>query len=341
MAVHSQRGFVLLELIVAVLLATLLAVWGAQSLVNRLNDASAQAHAAWMLSLRQAVQGYIERHADALARADHQPALAAAGYADWARPGIAELKAGALLASGFPESAPAGGGATVRLLRHGACPGNDCRIEALIHGNAPFLHKTTGHVDEQKVAQWLMASQGWGGWVAATRPAVIGGAAFEYANPSWPGAPLPPGTVALAVTGDQLRHLDFLRVGDARDPDFQGGATVQGSIETGADLRVQRYLYMGTPEQALASCVETGAISRSSDGGMLVCRDQRWRPMQRGSGGFSTHQWRGCQNTNGASTANPVTGACSCPLHSAMVQISDSGPQTYPEGRTLGFLCVD
>src|SRR3546814_16350375 len=53
MTEHRQWGFVLLELIVAVLLAALLAGWGAQALVNRMNDAGAQAHAAWMLSLKK------------------------------------------------------------------------------------------------------------------------------------------------------------------------------------------------------------------------------------------------------------------------------------------------
>ncbi|AEC19956.1 putative prepilin protein [Pusillimonas sp. T7-7] len=342
MTEHRQWGFVLLELIVAVLLAALLAGWGAQALVNRMNDAGAQAHAAWMLSLKKAVQGYIERYAGALADAGHGAALNGAGYGDWALPTIAELKADGLLSPGFPEHVRPGGSATVRLMRHGSCPGNNCRIEALIHADTPFLKKRSGHIDEQMVAQWLMASQGWGGWVDGKRPGVVGGAAFEYANPPWPGSPLPAGTVALALTAGQLHKLDFLRVGDERDPNFQADATVQGTIQTGTDMRVQRYLYLNTLEQAQQPCVDDGAISREANGGVLICLNQYWLPLaRRSAGGFSTHQWLGCENSFGSSTANPVTGNCSCPEHSTMVQISDSGPRVYPDGRTVGFLCVD
>src|SRR5690606_12011903 len=180
------------------------------------------------------------------------------------------------------------GSATVRIIRHGVCPNNRCRIEALIHSDAPFLKKPSGHVDEQMVAQWLMASQGWGGWVNARRPEVVGGAAFEYANPPWPGAPLPAGTVVLALTTEQLHTLDFLRGGDVRDPDFQGGATVQGTIPTGADMHVQRYLHLNTPEQLGQACADEGAISRETDGGMLICLGQRWQALaRRSAGGFS------------------------------------------------------
>src|SRR5690606_39321301 len=45
MTMRRQQGFVLLELIVAVLLAALLAGWGTQALINKINDAGAQAHA--------------------------------------------------------------------------------------------------------------------------------------------------------------------------------------------------------------------------------------------------------------------------------------------------------
>ncbi|NYT57455.1 hypothetical protein H0A65_00800 [Alcaligenaceae bacterium] len=346
MSKRRQRGIVLLELVVAVLLAALLAGWGTQALINKMNDASAQAHAAWMLSLRKAVLSYIERHAQTLVHAEHEAALNDAGYANWSRPSIAELKADGLLSPGFPESVRPGGGASVRLLRHGSCPGNDCRLHAFMYSDQPFLKKYLGGIDEQMVAQWLMASQGWGGWVDGARPAIMGGASFEYANPPWSGPPLPAGTVVLALGTEHLLGLNFLRVRDVRDPDFQGGATVQGTIQTGADLRVQRYLYLNTPGQSGEPCDDDGAISRESGAGLLICQDQLWRPLVSGSstaslGGFSTNQWRGCLNSLGTSTANPVTGACSCPSSTQTVQISDSGPHDYPEGRTLGFLCVD
>src|SRR5690606_3287736 len=100
----------------------------------------------------------------------------------------------------------------------GVCPGQTCRVEALMYSKRPLL-LSGGQVDEQMVAQWILAAQGWGGSVTPAQPDLVRGAAFQMPNPPIPGPALPPGTVALAITSDQLSHLVFLRVGDLRDPD--------------------------------------------------------------------------------------------------------------------------
>lgn len=342
MDTRAQQGFALLELIVAALLTTLVAVWGTNTLVNAMSDAKAQDGAVWMLSLRNSAQGYMERYASLLAHAEHPQALGSQGYADWAAPTLAELKADALLSPGFPERA-AIGGATLRIVREGLCPGSDCRIQALVHSNAPFVHGSTGRVDAQSVARFLMAARGMGGWVMPAQPLLVRGPAFAFPNPSWPGSALPPGTVAMAITSEQLGSAHFLRVGDTRDPDFQGPASIRGDVIAGSDLLIGRYLHLETQEERFAPCGRDGAVAREADqGGLLICREGNWRTASRGgAGGFSTNHLRGCHNSKGTSTANPVTGACSCPAGAAMVQISDSGPQEFPEGRTVGYLCLD
>ncbi|UYO92369.1 prepilin [Pollutimonas sp. M17] len=342
MTARAQQGFALLEFIAAALLMTLLAVWGANTLVNAMNDARAQDGAVWMLSLRKAAQDYLERYVELLAGAEDPQALAGHGYADWTVPSLAELKADTLLSPGFPERA-AIGGATLRIVRDGACPGRDCRVHALVHSNGPLLYRNTERIDAQSVARFLMAARGMGGWVMPAQPLMLRGAAFAFPNPSWPGPALPAGTVAMAVTTEQLDKADFLRVGDARDPDFQGPASIRGDVLARSDLLVDGYLRLAAREEAFASCSKDGAVARESEqDGLLICRDGSWRSASRGgAGGFSTNQLRGCYNSKGTSTANPVTGACSCPPGAAMVQISDSGPQDFPEGRTVGYLCLD
>ncbi len=343
MQIRTQRGYLLLELLAAMLLATLLAVWAVDAMVGRINDAAAQASAAWMLSLRDASRHYLERHGEALKSAVHAADLLDKGYADWSAPALAELRADGLLPAGFPGRA-ALAGARVRVFRSAACPGPGCRLDALVHSDAPLVRAPAGPVDEQAVAQWMLASQGWGGSVRAAQPDLIGGAAFRFPNPPWPGAALPPGTVALTVAGAvaQSQDSDFLRVGDHRDPDFQGPASVQGDVSTGGDLRIARHLHLGSQAMLYAACGQEGAVSREAEGGLAICRGGSWRTASRsGGGGFSVNQMRGCYSNQGASTANPLTGSCSCPVGSAMVQISDSGPQAFPEGRTLGYLCLD
>lgn len=338
---RGQKGFAILELMIAAIILTLLAVWASNTLVNRINDASAQASAAWMLAVNKSVHGYIRRHAGAMAQAQHSGALQPEGYADWSAPELFELKADGLLSRGFPESVSRGGGVSIRLIRDGVCPGPTCRLEALMYSKQPLL-LSRGRVDEQMVAQWILAAQGWGGSVTQAQPQLVRGAAFEMPNPPAPGAALPPGTVALAITSEQLSHLDFLRVGDLRDPDFQGTASVKGDISTQGGLRAQQYLHLGAQERLHGPCKDSTAVARGADGGLLVCSGKIWRPSSRtGSGGYSINLRYGCKTRSDASTENPVTGACSCPGLSTPVLIADSGPLEFPEGRTMGYLCVD
>jgi len=340
---NRQRGFAMLELIATILIATLLAVWGAGTLVQKIDDAAAQTSAIWMLSVKNAVRRYVERYAPELADVPAADALAHKGYVNWAAPSLGELKADGMLSRGFPERGVRGIAVGIRLVHGGECPGDNCRLEALVYSDRAFIRSQTGRVDDQMIAQWLMAAQGWGGSVTHARPDFITGAAFEWPNPPAAGVDrLPEGTVAMAITLEQLADSQYLRVGDARNPDFQGQATVRGDITTMASLNVQDYLVLGAQNYASDACAQNGAIAREYYGGLLVCRSNRWRSAGRGGGGgFSVNSLYGCNTAGGVSTANPVTGTCGCPAGFSVVIISDGGSQTEPEGRTRGYLCVE
>jgi hypothetical protein len=146
----------------------------------------------------------------------------------------------------------------------------------------------------------------------------------------------------MAITTEQLGHLDFLRVADTRDPDFRGSATVKGNIHTEGSLRAGQYLHLGAQEALQSPCDENNAVALDVAGGLLVCSENTWRASSRsGNGGYSINLVYGCQTRAKTSTENPVTGGCTCPGQSSPVLISDSGPQALPEGRTMGYLCVD
>lgn len=348
---HAQRGFVLLELMVAGLLMTLLAVWGSQSWMHRLRETQAQALAAWMLSARAVAHDYLVRHGEEIARADLGVALAVQGYRDWSQPAWAELKADGLAQPGFPESGALGMSLGVQILRHGVCPGTACHLEALVHTVEPMLLRDRRRVDEGMVAQWLMAAQGLGAVVWERSPDVLAGPALRHPNPlpglaqAWPA-----GIVALAASlsgvspgtpGGQSESGDFLRVGDMRNPDFQGEASVQGDIVTRSSLRAGRYLVLQDRNVELQTCPDEGALSvEKFRNGMLLCRGNVWRSAGRAEGGgFSSNSRFGCAGHEGVTTRNPITGGCFCGAGYVPVQISDSGPDPQ-EGRTLGYLCV-
>lgn len=339
---RRQGGFALLELVVAVLIATLLAIWAAGTLVNKIDEAAAQASAAWMLSIKKAAQAYIERYDGQIKSAIQADALGDRGYSNWAAPALKELKADKLLSAGFPEQSAYGLGVAIIVMRGDTCPDAACRLDVLIHSRKPFSARRTAHVDEQMIARWLMAAQGWGGAVTVSQADRIAGAAFSLPNPPVATmAALPPGTVAMAITWEQMAHIDYLQVGDSRDPDFQGLATVKGDIVSQGSVSAGQYVHVGAQEQASTACSHEGAIARERYGGLLVCRSRRWRSAGGGGGGgFLKNTLYGCSLAGGVSTANPVTGSCTCPLDHEAVLISDSGPHGAPDGRTRGYLCV-
>ncbi|HEU0230576.1 MAG TPA: shufflon system plasmid conjugative transfer pilus tip adhesin PilV [Burkholderiaceae bacterium] len=339
-----QRGFALLELVVAALITTLLAVWGANAWVHRLDEANAHAMAAWMLAAREGVQAYIHRHGISMAQMDAGGTESVPGFQDWRTPTVPELKGAGLLADGFPEAGPGGLRVAVRILSGKNCPGSDCSLEALILGSPPLLDKRSGEVDEQKVALWLLASRGLGGVVNPRDPASVRGAAFGFANPPAAGmSMLPVGTPAMAITtAGSSDGAQFLRVRDDRDPDFQGTASVRGGIRSDGSVTAGEYVIVGARHTVRSSCGQEGAVARDAYRGLLICQSGLWRSAGgSGGGGFSTNTVYGCFTSSGLSTANPVTGSCNCPLGHAMVAISDSGSAASPDGRTRGYLCVE
>lgn len=334
----TQRGFALLELVVAMLLATLLAVWAASAIVDRINEAAAEGTAVWMLAAKQGVKDYLLKYAVVLRTAQSPDDLAMHGYADWKSPSVKELREDGLLSAGFPEAQGRGPSLVIQVLRDPACTESSCRIEALIHTDRPLMRHGASIPDEQMVAHWLLATKGQGGVVHASKPHRVEGASFGFANPpDIDAANLSIGSVALAVTAEELSSAQFLRVGDPRDPLFQGALSVKGDIQGDGSLAVQEHLSIGAQGQFGRGCEPDGKIARELGGGLVVCDAGVWKwASGRGGGGYSTNSMKGC----GLDTRNPITNACTCPPYFQAVRIAESGSMMDPGGVTRGYLCV-
>ncbi|MDN5844512.1 MAG: hypothetical protein L0H54_13830, partial [Alcaligenaceae bacterium] len=293
---------------------------------------------------------YLDSHADEMAEAPLPGPLAGGAYQDWSQPKWVELKADHMATADFPESGPLGLQLGLQVLRHGACPGAACRLEALIHTDGPILSRDHKQIDQGMIAQWLMAAQGHGAVVWERSPDVLAGASLRHPNPL-PGATQAwqAGVVAVSVVqsagsgggSNQGDTEDFLRVGDTRNPDFQGSATVKGDIGTQSSLTAARYLVLAERNSEYHVCGVEGALSvERGFQGLLLCSSGLWRSAGRAAGGgFSHHSVRGCVNSLGQSTRNPVTRGCFCPDGYVPVQISDSGSDPV-QGRTQGYICV-
>lgn len=345
----AQQGFVLIELAIASLVLVLVTVWAAHAWAQRLRDLQAQSLAVWMIAAHEGAHAYLGRYGSALTLADSPDALRHEGFDDWAEPGWEELRNAGLMPAGWAQVGPMGLLAAMRIQRSADCPGSDCRLTALVHTRAPLLARDGRTVDESLVAQWLMAVQGHGLVVWPRSPDTLSGAARRLPVPEgWQ-----PGTVALAADGGQVAGLGdggdagpdltpYLRVGDDRDPEFQGDATIGGSVSSGASLRATDYLVLARSNEAYEACDEDNAFSfeRSRDGALL-CRGGRWRSAGRADGGgFLSHSHRGCFDASGVFRGNPVTGGCSCPFGYSPIMVSDIGTVASAEGRTSGFICL-
>ena len=335
----DQRGFVLLEWLVAVVLATLLAIWASQAWVNRVNDAAAASAARWMKGVEQSVHAYLRKHGVRIREADTPQALLSEGYADWSRPTLAELKADGVLHQGFPDTVLKTGGVDIRVMREGECPEQPCHLDTIIAGQRA-MQSRAGRVDEGMLAQWLIAAQGAGAAVHPDRPHRLQGHRFSFPNPPVAGWELVPGTVAMAITREQLEALDYLQVGDTRDPEFRNQVSVGQGLQAQGDLASEAgVLRLMSSRQAQSACTHEDAVARDATLGLLTCVMGEWQPVQQYRGAFSTNSRFGCQTPEGASTANPLTGGCYCPPGSGAMQISEGAVDIAARGMVRGYIC--
>src|SRR5690606_24523047 len=110
-----------------------------------------------------------------------------------------------------------------------------------------------------------------------------------------------------------------------RDPDFQGDATVQGRIRSGTRLVARDSLELEQGWDVGETCTPEGALGRARDGlGVLACRQGFWALVARpDGGGYMFNNRRGCVDSRGRPTANPATGACTCPAGYVRVLVAE------------------
>ena len=337
-----------MELALALLIASLLAAWGTQAWVNRMNDAQARSAAVWMDAIHKAVLGYVQRHGPAIQEADNEYALSAHGFQDWRAPTLSELEQVGLLSSGMPSAIRPIGSARIHVWRRGDCPGDSCIVEALIHSEHPFVDERSGRVDQAMVAQWLLAAEGEGAAVHPDNPGIIRGVRFAFSSSLPTGSVLPVGTVGMAVTAEHQALWSFLRVRDQRDPDFQGPLTVAEQVHGGGDAEFDGQLVLGAQAQIDGVCAPDNAIANDiKNGGLLVCHRGRWRSSGKFGGAYGYNIPYGCKTPEGLSTANPITRDCSCPMHTLPALVYDSGPPEPPSqagaplrGRQSVYMCI-
>ncbi|WP_454697062.1 prepilin [Achromobacter aegrifaciens] len=316
------------------------AIWASGQVVQRIEDAAARATGVWLTQIRLAVTEVLARHSVILAKGEvPRSEQGVPLFANPLAPTLGELRGLGLLPADFPERSSMGFSAQIRIARSQACPGERCRMDGLVYSATPLLKTGTQSIDLTGIAAVIDAAGGYGGAVWPATPALVRGAAFSFANPVASGGPAyAPGTLALwagaGAGGPDMER--YVRIRDTRDPQLQGELSVASSAQVGS------YLKVGARASAGQQCgVANGTMATSEQGELLTCQSQVWAQASGGFGGaYSINYPLGCYHYTGASTANPRTGACSCPAGYKDVIVSAGGKWTETEGWTTGYVCV-
>ncbi|WP_019938820.1 shufflon system plasmid conjugative transfer pilus tip adhesin PilV [Bordetella sp. FB-8] len=330
-----QHGFALLELSVALLIATLLLVWSTAALMRQADDAAARAAGTWMLEIRNAAYRMLERHFDTLS--EGRPPVSPAGvplYADMYAPTLAEFKTQGLLPQGFAESAPTGGTAWIRLAAPAACPGQACRVDALVYASMP-LSDSQGRPDMMRMAVLVEAAAGYGGQATAGAQSRLRGKAFDFPNPYASGAQaLPAGTPVLWAGMDMATAAQYVRRFDERDPQLKAGLTVAGAV-TGRRLKADEYLQIAGQAVPGGACSPNGLVGRTPEGALLSCQAGTW------AGFADSTTFYMVQTFGGACvSSNVITGSCSCPPRTRYVSLSGQASSNgYSFDRSI-YACI-
>lgn len=218
----AQRGFTLVELIVALSIAAILGIYAQARIAKESEEQIARAAGTFIRQVAGAAEQHALSHFDELANGtDVTPT------ANDLAPTVAELVAENLLPSGFPTTA--GAMPTRQNLRidviKTSCPGAACNIITTVCTTTGVsLGAATIRYD---LAQVMVDQQdGTGGQSSYTTPAAIRGPSLNMANPNGAVA----GTVCGSATLNTAMFQQFVRVRDTRDPDLKGDLSAQGNL---------------------------------------------------------------------------------------------------------------
>lgn len=227
-----QRGFAMLELMIAITVSAIIALYANAELSERSKENIARSSGVYLNTIAQAVERHVLMNFNDLANG-----VDVAGTAVDLRPTMAELIALNRLRAGYPAVSPTQQTVRIDIIRTN-CPGVNCLLQSLVCTTTPI---TMGSADTRFDLAVLMVEEqgGRGGWSQlGSGGANIRGPALNVANPI--------GNVEGIVCGSGFVDVGmfnaFVRIGDNRDPALTGNFTVAGTTTLNGPANVNNNL---------------------------------------------------------------------------------------------------
>ena len=259
---RTSRGFTLIEMILTLAIAgVLFTVWEMQNSYDSKVKRGEQI-ATTVKPYYEAIHAYTRKY-----RTQLQSGTAVAGVANPLQPTALEMQAVNVLASTYATTINyVGGGPVYRIERLPVgCIGLTCDLSYLFTTQFPLL-SAKGGVAEGVLSYAVRRIGGTAGYTSFAAPGTFtGSGGWTAANPTGAVA----GILGVYQTYSASGDSNFLSVGDARDPNFTGGATITGGTTSVAGLAVTGTAVIGGPGANLAvgPCVDmNGATGRAGFG---------------------------------------------------------------------------
>lgn len=266
---NKQKGALLIELAVVLVVMTLIATGSVHWLAQRVEQVKIDTLAIWMLGVQQGLQSFVDTYALSL---QQDASFALPEVQDLMQPTLAELKQLGFLAPSFIIK----DGVNIQLYKEGGCPGPLCHVQGLVYSAQPLLNRQN-QADYNAIAQWQMRVKGAGLVVTARDPDYFVGTQLRIAHQRLPLASYAEGTVALLVSTDaSLIQRGGLRADN--NPNFTADVNVDGDLTVSQDIQAGRYLIMPHTEVLGTPCNQNGAVVRGADNkGLMSCENNVWK----------------------------------------------------------------
>ncbi len=289
----NQRGFALIQVMIAITILLFLTGLGAQKYTTFVKDAAAESTGRYLISVRAAVIKALSTYDAAFSQVDTTTAPPGV-YPDppaWAvfsgnqqTLSVKDLKDAALLSDSFPETPPVGRSVHAKILRSGVCPGDTCKLEAYVYTCWPIsdlqpvgaVNNTTcpaapagTEFDANMVGMVIGATEGYGG-TNYFAPATMRGPLFNIQTATLGLPANSPGNVAVMASLNDSMNSQFVRQGDTRHIYLKNNLTVSKQVSAGEGLLLPTNSVVGQ------TCTGEGVYGTSTRNSYVVCTGGRW-----------------------------------------------------------------